>query len=187
VESGWVPPETRVDAFESAIRCVCEPIFERPLKEISFGKLLLRLFQTAGRFNMTIQPQLLLLQKTLLNVEGLGRQLYPDLDLWATAMPYLERWMQERIGVKALARNVVDKAPGWAEKLTDMPDLVYRAIQEHLQMLRLGAMPMQVTKVVRSSPLKRLLFGGGVAFIAAALISMWFADSQLALRTVVLE
>lgn len=182
VESGWVPPETRVDAFESAIRCVCEPIFERPLKEISFGKLLLRLFQTAGRFNMTIQPQLLLLQKTLLNVEGLGRQLYPELDLWSTAKPYLERWMQERIGIKALARNVIDKAPGWAEKMTDMPDLVYRALQEHLQVLRLGPKPAQLSTVRRVSPLKRLLFGGGIAFIAAAIINLWFSNSQLELR-----
>ena len=184
VESGWVPPETRVDAFESAIRCVCEPIFERPLKDISFGKLLLRLFQTAGRFNMTIQPQLLLLQKTLLNVEGLGRQLYPDLDLWATAMPYLERWMQERVGIKTLATNVISKAPGWAEKMTDMPDLVYRALQEHLQVLRLGPKPPQVTKLVHTDPWKRLLFGAGVAFIAAALINVWFADSQPELRQV---
>ncbi len=183
VESGWVPPDTRIDAFETAIRCVCEPIFEKPLKEISFGKLLLRLFQTAGRFNMTIQPQLLLLQKTLLNIEGLGRQLYPDLDLWATALPFLERWMQQRIGVKALARNVVDRAPGWAEKLTDMPDLVYRAIQEHLQILRLAPKTAAVSKVPQRSPLKRLLFGSGIAFIAASAISLWFADSQIELRT----
>lgn len=183
VESGWVPPDTRIDAFEAAIRCVCEPIFERPLKEISFGKLLLRLFQTAGRFNMTIQPQLLLLQKTLLNVEGLGRQLYPELDLWTTALPFLESWMQKRIGIKALARNVVDRAPGWAEKLTDMPDLVYRAIQEHLHILRVGPRPVPPSKILHKSPLKRLLFGSGVAFIAASTISLWFADSQLELRT----
>ncbi len=184
VESGWVPADTRVDAFESAIRAVCEPIFERPLKDISFGKLLLRLFQTAGRFNMTIQPQLLLLQKTLLNVEGLGRQLYPDLDLWATAMPYLERWMQERVGIKTLATNVIHKAPGWAEKMTDMPDMVYRAIQEHLNVLRLNAKPVIVEQVIRSDLLKRLLFGAGVAFIAAALINLWFSDSQPELRRV---
>lgn len=183
VESGWVPPDTRIDAFEAAIRCVCEPIFEKPLKEISFGKLLLRLFQTAGRFNMTVQPQLLLLQKTLLNIEGLGRQLYPDLDLWSTALPFLERWMQQRIGVKALARNVVDRAPGWAEKLTDMPDLVYRAIQEHLQILRMAPKSPSENPRVQKSPLKRLLFGSGVAFIAASIISFWFADSQLELRT----
>jgi len=96
IDSGWVPADTRVNEFEAAIRSVCEPIFERPLRDISFGQLLLRLFQTARRFNMEIQPQLVLLQKTLLNIEGLGRQLYPDLDLWSTAQPYLERWMRER-------------------------------------------------------------------------------------------
>ena len=96
IDSGWVPSDTRINEFESAIRTVCEPIFERPLKEISFGHLLLHLFQTARRFNMEVQPQLVLLQKTLLNIEGLGRQLYPDLDLWSTAQPYLERWMRER-------------------------------------------------------------------------------------------
>ena len=94
VEAGWVPPETRVDEFEAAVRAVCEPIFDRPLKEISFGRVLLRLFQTARRFNLEVQPQLVMLQKTLLNIEGLGRELDPDLDLWTTAKPYLERWMQ---------------------------------------------------------------------------------------------
>lgn len=98
IDSGWVPPQTRVNEFEAAIRSVCEPIFERPLKDISFGQLLLRLFQTARRFNMEVQPQLVLLQKTLLNIEGLGRQLYPELDLWSTGQPYLERWMRERAG-----------------------------------------------------------------------------------------
>lgn len=97
IDSGWVPAGTRVNEFEAAIRSVCEPIFARPLKDISFGQLLLRLFQVARRFNMEIQPQLVLLQKTLLNIEGLGRQLYPDLDLWSTAQPYLERWMRERM------------------------------------------------------------------------------------------
>ena len=105
IDSGWVPSDTRINEFESAIRTVCEPIFERPLKEISFGHLLLHLFQTARRFNMEVQPQLVLLQKTLLNIEGLGRQLYPDLDLWSTAQPYLERWMRERYMPKhALAK-----------------------------------------------------------------------------------
>jgi len=117
VESGWVPAHTRVDEFESAIRSVCEPIFERPLKEISFGQLLLRLFQTARRFNMEVQPQLVLLQKTLLNIEGLGRQLYPDLDLWTTAKPFLERWMNEQVGAKAMLRGFKDNLPYIVEKL----------------------------------------------------------------------
>ena len=128
VESGWVPAGTRVDAFESAIRTVCEPIFERPLAEISFGFLLLRLFQTARRFNMEVQPQLVLLQKTLLSIEGLGRQLYPELDLWQTAKPFLERWMSEQVGRRALLRGLRENLPLWAEKLPEMPGLVHRAL-----------------------------------------------------------
>ncbi len=110
IDSGWVPADTKVNDFEAAIRTVCEPIFEKPLKDISFGQLLLRLFQTARRFNMEIQPQLVLLQKTLLNIEGLGRQLYPDLDLWSTAQPFLERWMRERISPLQLLRNLQSQA-----------------------------------------------------------------------------
>ena len=106
IDSGWVPADTKVNDFEAAIRTVCEPIFEKPLKDISFGQLLLRLFQTARRFNMEVQPQLVLLQKTLLNIEGLGRQLYPDLDLWSTAQPFLERWMRERVSPLHLLRNL---------------------------------------------------------------------------------
>ena len=129
VESGWVPSDTRVDEFESAIRSVCEPIFERPLKDISFGQLLLRLFQTARRFNMEVQPQLVLLQKTLLNIEGLGRQLYPELDLWTTAKPFLERWMEEQVGTKAMLRSLKDNLPYIVEKMPEMPMLIYHALK----------------------------------------------------------
>jgi len=129
VESGWVPSHTRVDEFESAIRSVCEPIFEKPLKEISFGQLLLRLFQTARRFDMEVQPQLVLLQKTLLNIEGLGRQLYPDLDLWKTAKPFLERWMEDQIGARALLRNLKDDLPYLIEKMPEMPGLIYKSLK----------------------------------------------------------
>jgi len=129
VESGWVPSHTRVDEFESAIRSVCEPIFEKPLKEISFGQLLLRLFQTARRFNMEVQPQLVLLQKTLLNIEGLGRQLYPDLDLWKTAKPFLERWMEEQVGGRALLKNLKDDLPYLIEKMPEIPGLVYQSLK----------------------------------------------------------
>lgn len=125
VESHWVPANTPVDQFESAIRTVCEPIFERPLKEISFGIVLLRLFQTARRFNMEVQPQLVLLQKTFLNIEGLGRQLYPDLDLWKTAKPYLERWVSEQIGTRAFLSGVKNNLPLWLEKMPDMPLLAH--------------------------------------------------------------
>ncbi|MCY1342015.1 putative protein kinase UbiB [compost metagenome] len=122
IDSGWVPAETRVNDFEAAIRTVCEPIFERPLKDISFGQLLLRLFQTARRFNMEVQPQLVLLQKTLLNIEGLGRQLYPDLDLWTTAQPFLERWMRDRVSPGQLLRNFqqqVEQVPHLAQMTRD--------------------------------------------------------------------
>jgi ubiquinone biosynthesis protein len=125
IQSGWVPPETRVNEFEAAIRTVCEPIFERPLKDISFGHFLLRLFQTARRFNMEVQPQLVLLQKTLLNVEGLGRQLYPDLDLWSTAQPYLESWMKRRIGPSGLFQTLQSRLPSWLEQSPEMPQLVH--------------------------------------------------------------
>jgi len=130
VESEWVPKGTRIDEFESAIRSVCEPIFERPLKEISFGQLLLRLFQTARRFDMEVQPQLVLLQKTLLNIEGLGRQLYPDLDLWQTAKPFLERWMSEQVGARAFVGRLKRSFPEWSERLPEIPELVHRTLQQ---------------------------------------------------------
>ncbi|HEY9198477.1 MAG TPA: ubiquinone biosynthesis regulatory protein kinase UbiB [Gammaproteobacteria bacterium] len=130
VESEWVPASTRIDEFESAIRTVCEPIFERPLRDISFGHLLLRLFQTARRFNMEVQPQLVLLQKTLLNIEGLGRQLYPDLDLWQTAKPFLERWMSEQVGARAFVRNLRGSIPGWTEKLPEIPQLLHQVLHQ---------------------------------------------------------
>nr|WP_067299066.1 ubiquinone biosynthesis regulatory protein kinase UbiB [Marinobacterium profundum] len=130
IDSGWVPPDTNLYAFETAIRSVCEPIFEKPLKDISFGQVLLGLFQTARRFNMEVQPQLVLLQKTLLNVEGLGRQLYPELDLWKTGKPYLENWMKNRVGPKALLRTVKEQAPEWLDKLPHMPQLVFDALQQ---------------------------------------------------------
>ena len=128
VQSGWVPPETRVNEFEAAIRTVCEPIFERPLKDISFGHFLLRLFQTARRFNMEVQPQLVLLQKTLLNVEGLGRQLYPDLDLWSTAQPFLEQWMRRRIGPTGMFKALQSHLPSWLEQSPEMPQLIHDAL-----------------------------------------------------------
>jgi ubiquinone biosynthesis protein len=130
LEAGWVPKATRIDEFESAIRAVCEPVFDRPLKEISFGKVLLRLFQTSRRFNVEIQPQLVLLQKTLLNIEGLGRQLDPDLELWQTAKPNLETWMSEQIGWRGLLRRVRTEAPEWAVTLPELPRLVHRSLSQ---------------------------------------------------------
>ncbi|MCU7849681.1 MAG: ubiquinone biosynthesis regulatory protein kinase UbiB [Candidatus Thiodiazotropha sp. (ex Lucinoma kastoroae)] len=130
VQSGWVPKETRVEEFESAIRTVSEPIFEKPLSEISFGHFLLRLFQTARRFDMEVQPQLVLLQKTLLNIEGLGRQLYPQLDLWTTAKPFLERWMSEQIGRRAFIGKLKKNLPEIAEHLPDLPNKLNKIIDE---------------------------------------------------------
>ena len=128
IEAGWAPADTRADEFEAAIRAVCEPIFDRPLREISFGKVLLRLFQTSRRFNVEIQPQLVMLQKTLLNIEGLGRQLDPDLDLWVTAKPFLERWMREQMGWRSMLRNLKQEAPNWSRTLPQLPRLVHQAL-----------------------------------------------------------
>jgi len=137
VQSGWVPAGTRVDEFEFAIRTVCEPLFDRPIGEISFGTLLLRLFQTARRFNMEIMPQLLLLQKTLVNIEGLGRDLYPELNIWNTARPLLERWMGERVGIRGLIRGARENIPYWLDRLPGFPtkviDLVERLSDGRLQ------------------------------------------------------
>ncbi len=128
VESEWVPKDTRIDEFEAAIRSVCEPIFNKPLAEISFGHFLINLFQTARRFNMEVQPQLVLLQKTLLYIEGLGRQLYPELDLWQTAKPFMERWMKEQVGPKAFLRKLRRNLPMISEHAADMPLLLHKAV-----------------------------------------------------------
>jgi ubiquinone biosynthesis protein len=129
VQSGWVPPDTRIDEMESAVRTICEPIFDRPLKEISFGTVLLRLFEALRRFDGQIQPQLLLLQKTLLNVEGLGRQLYPELDIWQTASPVLRRWMRERISPRNVLRELRRGLPDALEIFKALPSLTKRAIE----------------------------------------------------------
>jgi len=129
IESGWVPANTRVNDLESAVRTVCEPHFDRPLKDISLGQVLMRLFQTSRRFNVEIQPQLVLLQKTLLNIEGLGRQLDPELDLWNTAKPFLERWMDEQIGFRALLNQIKKEAPRYAQLLPELPRLLHDALE----------------------------------------------------------
>ena len=133
IDSGWVPEDTPVEEFEFAIRAVCEPIFEKPLSEISFAQVLINLFNTARRFNMQVQPQLVLLQKTLLYIEGLGRQLYPQLDLWDTAKPFLENWMLEQVSPKTLLKKLKLKAPFWLEKLPDIPELVYHNLAQTKQ------------------------------------------------------
>jgi ubiquinone biosynthesis protein len=131
VECGWVPKNTKVVEFEAAMRTVCEPIFEKPLKDISFGYLLVQLFRTAGRFNMEVQPSLVLLQKTLLNVEGLGRQLYPELDLWQTALPFLENWNRRRMKPSYLWRALKDNVPDWVEQFPHLPQLVLNSLNQH--------------------------------------------------------
>jgi ubiquinone biosynthesis protein len=173
LDAGWVPPETRVDAFEGAIRAVCEPIFARPLKDIYFGKLLLRLFQTSRRFNVQIQPQLVMLQKTLLNIEGLGRELDPELDLWATAKPYLERWMREQVGWRGLARTLRQEAPFWAATLPQLPRLAHRALAED----RLGRLHDAVQRLAdenarRNDILVGFLLIAGIALIVFVFVAL---------------
>jgi ubiquinone biosynthesis protein len=129
VECGWVPADTAIGAFESAIRSVCEPVFEKPLGDISFAELLIYLFQTARRFNMEVQPSLVLLQKTLLHIEGLGRELYPQLDLWATARPFLEDWLRQRYSPAHMAERLKRQAPGWLEQLPLLPGRLMAALE----------------------------------------------------------
>jgi ubiquinone biosynthesis protein len=128
IESGWAPKDTRVDELEAAVRACCEPIFDRPLVDISFGNVLLRLFQTSRRFNIEVQPQLVLLQKTLLNIEGLGRELDPELDLWKTAKPYLENWMAEQMGWRGLVQQLKDEGPRYAHIFPQLPRLIHSAL-----------------------------------------------------------
>jgi ubiquinone biosynthesis protein len=165
VESGWAPPGTRVEEFETAIRAVCEPIFDKPLKEISFGRVLLRLFQTSRRFNIEIQPQLVLLQKTLLNIEGLGRDLDPDLDLWSTAKPYLERWMSEQVGWRGMVRRIGDELPFWSELLPRLP----RLLQQFLAHDRDAALREQAQALLRQQRRNGWLLAS-IAILLAALI-----------------
>lgn len=133
VESGWTPADTDVDAFEQAFREVCEPIFAKPLAEISFGQVLLNLFNVAREFNMEVQPQLVLLQKTLLYIEGLGRQVYPQLDLWQTAKPFLQDWLNEQVGLKAMIRQIQTRLPQWREHFAELPEAVFQALQQQKQ------------------------------------------------------
>ncbi|NAW87675.1 ubiquinone biosynthesis regulatory protein kinase UbiB [Photobacterium halotolerans] len=171
VDSGWVPPDTNVDEFEFAIRTVCEPIFEKPLADISFGHVLLNLFNTARRFNMEVQPQLVLLQKTLLYVEGLGRQLYPQLDLWDTAKPFLEDWMSRQVGPQAIISAVRDKAPFWAEKLPELPELLYDSLRQGKVMnQRIDKLYDNFMTSRRQQAQARFCFGVGATLIICSAI-----------------
>ncbi|CAK0768708.1 ubiquinone biosynthesis protein UbiB [Gammaproteobacteria bacterium] len=181
ITSGWVDPKTRVDEFEAAIRSVCEPIFQRPFGEISFGYLLLRLFQVARRFNMEIQPQLILLQKTLLNIEGMGRRLYPQLDLWTTAKPFLEKWMAERVGPRAFLRTMMENAPLWGEKLPDLPLLIIDVLrQAHDGQLKMRTSEGEIAilrREIRRSGDRTILAVTGAALIIAAAILQGLGSS----------
>lgn len=173
LESGWVPSDTRVEELESAIRAVCEPYFDRPLRDISLGQVLLRLFQTSRRFNVEIQPQLVLLQKTMLNVEGLGRSLDPDLDLWQTAKPYLERWMKDQIGWRGWYETLHIEAPQWSKTLPQLPRLVYGFLATHQQAPRGDEELMRqlITEQRRTNRLLNALLVFGVAVGAGVLLT----------------
>ncbi|MGV8926909.1 MAG: ubiquinone biosynthesis regulatory protein kinase UbiB [Ewingella sp.] len=171
VDSGWVPRDTNVEEFEFAIRTVCEPIFEKPLAEISFGNVLLNLFNTARRFNMEVQPQLVLLQKTLLYVEGLGRQLYPQLDLWTTAKPFLESWVKDQVGLPAMLRAFKEKAPFWIEKMPEIPDLIYQSLHQHkLLQYNIEKLSSQMQHQGVRQGQSRYLFGIGATLLLSGTI-----------------
>ena len=192
VECGWVPKETRITEFEAAMRTVCEPIFEKPLKDISFGQLLVELFRTAGRFNMEVQPSLVLLQKTLLNIEGLGRQLYPELDLWETALPYLEKWNARRLSPIALFSRLRENIPDWIDQLPDLPQLSIDAINETRQLGEINTTLRNEQKMVKQREARRrsrtLLAGSGflVAAFASTHPALQAAAADLPLATLLL-
>ncbi|RUR70597.1 ubiquinone biosynthesis regulatory protein kinase UbiB [Variovorax guangxiensis] len=168
LESGWVPVGTRIDELEAAIRTVCEPYFDRPLKEISLGMVLMRLFQTSRRFHVEIQPQLVLLQKTLLNIEGLGRNIDPELDLWATAKPFLEKWMVDQIGPKKLLQQLKAEAPRYAKLLPQLPRLLHdflenRPVDNRRELLELLA------EQKRTNRLLQTIVYGGIGFVLGLL------------------
>jgi ubiquinone biosynthesis protein len=170
VEAGWAPKNTRVDDFETAIRAVCEPIFDKPLKEISFGRVLLRLFQTSRQFNVEIQPQLVMLQKTLLNIEGLGRDLDPDLDLWTTAKPYLENWMAEQLGWRGLSRRLQKEASSWAVIMPQFPRLLHHALTE----VRTSGLEEKMDQFILEKRRQNILFSVLIVLLTVAMLwQLW--------------
>ncbi len=176
IESGWVPPETRVDELEGAVRTVCEPHFDKPLKDISLGQVLMRLFQISRRFNVEIQPQLVLLQKTLLNIEGLGRQLDPELDLWATAKPFLERWMDEQVGWRAFVNHLKKEAPRYAQILPEFPRLMHEVLRQRAEDGHADLTRQLLAEQRRTNHLLQALLWGVGGFMVALVLT------QLALR-----
>jgi len=175
VECGWVPKHTRIADFEAAIRTVCEPVFEKPLGEISYGQILVNLFKTARRFEMEVQPSLVLLQKTLLNIEGLGRQLYPELDLWKTAKPFMDQWMRDRFHPKTLLQELRRYGPEWAEKFPQVPDLLFQAADQIRQLDKVLPELQQSASRLHNKNQRHLFFKsrwvGAAALLAATLIA----------------
>jgi ubiquinone biosynthesis protein len=178
IESGWVPRDTRVDELESAIRAVCEPYFDRPLKEISLGMVLMRLFQTSRRFNVEIQPQLVLLQKTLLNIEGLGRELDPELDLWSTAKPFLEKWMLDQVGPQRLLRQLKEEAPQYAKLLPTLPRLLHDYLQQRPDDLRRDLKAL-MDEQRRTNRLLQAILYGGLGFLLGLLAMQLLVRVQI--------
>ena len=178
IESGWVPAETRVDELESAIRSVCEPYFDRPLREISLGMVLMRLFQTSRRFHVEIQPQLVLLQKTLLNIEGLGRQLDPELDLWSTAKPFLEKWMLEQLGPQKFLDELKAQAPRYAKLLPELPRLLHQQLQ-HGAFASGREVAQLIAEQRRTNRLLQAIIYGGLGFTLGLLAMQWLIRIRL--------
>lgn len=177
IRAGWVPADTRATDFEAAIRTVCEPIFARPIKEISFGKFLMSLFRTAQRFNMPLQPQLVLLQKTLLNIEGLGRTLYPDLDLWETAKPFLERWMRDQIGPKAAIRTIKQEMPKLFTMMPELPGMTHELMRRMRdEQLTLNTQSEQIEKL-QIQLAKNALRQNSLLLGAILLAAGWFISN----------
>jgi ubiquinone biosynthesis protein len=177
LRAGWVSPETRAEDFEAAIRAVCEPIFAKPIREISFGRLLLHLFQTARRYNMEVQPQLVLLQKTLFQIEGLGRQLYPDLDLWVTAKPYLETWMHEQIGPRALLKTLKKELPKWWQIAPEIPGLVHAALKQKQHNEENGGLAAQVSELrqlISRQQQRRIIVQIGGVLLLSGVVALGF-------------
>jgi len=187
LRAGWVPPETRAEDFEAAIRAVCEPIFAKPIREISFGRLLMHLFQTARRYNMEVQPQLVLLQKTLFQIEGLGRQLYPDLDLWVTAKPYLENWMREQLGPSAMFRTLKKELPKWWQMAPEMPGLIHSALKQKQLNEENGGLAEQISELrqsLRRQHRRQMFTISGGALLLSGVVALGFGFDPYAEITV---
>jgi ubiquinone biosynthesis protein len=190
VESGWVAPGTRIDEVESAFRTVCEPIFNRPLKDISFGQFLVRLFSVARRFDMEVQPQLILLQKTLLNIEGLGRELYPDLDLWETAQPILQEWMRERVSGRAIVERLREQLPEVGETIQEFPQVIHAILQRaaegrlQVEVKHPGLEPLR--QELRAGRQQRWGLGSGGALLVSGVLWLGLSIAPAALGWVLL-